>query len=82
MLTVRKATRSAKTPETANTHALCWLSVTSQGIEAASVATVAPRPRATKVIGIAQHSKVPEVVNNSSQFHEWFFFGESITSAA
>lgn len=31
------------------------------------LATVAPKPRDTKVIGKAQHNKVPDVVNNNSQ---------------
>ena len=33
-------------------------------------ATVAPRPKVTKTMGMAQHSKVPVVVNSSSQLHE------------
>ena len=45
-----------------------------QGAADAKVATLAPSPRVTKVIGIAQQSRVPEVVNSSSQLSARFTY--------
>lgn len=57
-------------PDTANIQPLYWLSVINQGAADAMDATVAPRPKVTKTMGMAQQSKVPVVVNSSSQLHE------------
>jgi len=43
--------------ETANTHAFCRDSVTSQGAADSTEATVAPRPRRTRSEGSAQHNE-------------------------
>jgi hypothetical protein len=43
------------------------LSVIIQGAVEAMLATAAPRPRLTSVMGIAQQISVPDVVNRSSQ---------------
>ena len=56
--------------EDKNIQPLYWLRVIIQGAADAKVATLAPSPRVTKVIGIAQQSRVPEVVNSSSQLQE------------
>ena len=54
-------------PEARNIHTLYWLSVTSQGKDEAIEATTAPMPSDTNVIGMAQQSRVPDVVNSRSQ---------------
>ncbi len=64
------ADSASKTPETANTHILCWLNVTKKGIALTIDATVAPIPRVTKVMGIAQQTKVPVVVKRASQVND------------
>ena len=54
------------------------LKVTIQGAALAMEATAAPNPRLTKVIGIAQHNNVPEVVNNNTQLQRLGFI-DSVT---
>jgi hypothetical protein len=49
------------------------LSATSQGAVAAIDATVAPMPRLTSVMGIAQQMSVPDVVNRSNQLQVFGF---------
>lgn len=54
-------------PEIVNTNILCSLSVTRNGTLLTNDAIVAPMPRATKVMGKAQQTMVPIVVNSASQ---------------
>jgi len=51
-------------PEKANTQILCWLKTIKNGNALVIAATVAHNPNVTKIIGIAQQTKVPVVVNN------------------
>lgn len=50
------------------------LSVTNHGAAEAIEATVAPNPRLTSVIGIAQQISVPEVVKSNNQLQVRVFF--------
>tara|TARA_R110002167_G_scaffold207882_3_gene411947 strand:- start:1395 stop:1607 length:213 start_codon:yes stop_codon:yes gene_type:complete len=54
-------------PETRNTHSLCSLSVIKKGMLLTKDAMVAPIPSVTRVIGSAQHTNVPVVVNKANQ---------------
>ena len=56
-------------PDTKNIHNLYWLNAINHGADEAIVATTVPIPNETNVMGRAQQSSVPEVVNSNSQLH-------------
>lgn len=65
--------KPSKAAEMVKTQILCWLSMMSMGKLLVIAATVAPRPRETKIIGRAQQIKVLVVANSASHVAPVFF---------
>lgn len=64
---MNQADNASISPEKANTHSLYLLIMIRNGKTPLMATTVAPRPKLTKIIGMAQQTNVPVVANNVSQ---------------